>query len=174
MTMTSWVGQTATEIAEAVRDGKATAAEVMAGHLDHIARHDAAIGAFVRVRAAQALAEAEALDQQADKAGLPLAGVPVSVKDTIPVAGEPIRLGSAATPAHPRAADHPLVARLRAAGAVVAGPHQPSRTGHLPVHRQRVRHHKKPFQCGQNGWRIVGRRGCLGRIGDGPARARQR
>jgi amidase len=119
--MANWAGHTATEIAEAVRDGTVTAAEVMAEHLAHIARHDAALGAFVRVRATQAREEAAALDQQADKARLPLAGVPVSIKDTIAVAGEPTRLGSAATPADPQPADHPLVARLRAAGAIVAG-----------------------------------------------------
>jgi amidase len=119
--MINWVGHTASEIAQAVRDGKATAAEVMAGHLDHIARHDADIGAFVHVRTTRARDEAAALDLRADKDGLPLAGVPVSIKDTIPVSGEPMRVGSAAIPAHPRPADHPLVARLRAAGAVVAG-----------------------------------------------------
>jgi len=119
--MTNWVGHTATEIAAAVRDGTATAAEVMAGHLDHIAAHAAGLGAFVSVRTARARDEAAALDQRAGKAGLPLAGVPVSIKDTIAVSGEPTRLGSAATPARPQPADHPLVARLRAAGAVVAG-----------------------------------------------------
>ena len=121
MAMTEWAGQTAVEIASAVRAGKATAAEVVAAHLAQISAHDPEIGAFVRVRSAEAAAEAEAVDARADRADLPLAGVPVSVKDTVPVSGEPMRTGSAATPAGPQVSDHPLVARLRAAGAIVTG-----------------------------------------------------
>lgn len=119
--MSEWAGRSAVEIAAAVRDGKASAAEVVAAHLAQISAHDTEIGAFVRVRAEAAVREAEAVDKRDDRADLPLAGVPVSVKDTVPVAGEPMRTGSAATPAGPQAADDPLVARLRAAGAVVTG-----------------------------------------------------
>jgi amidase len=115
------MGRSAAEIAAAVRSGEVTAGAVVAGHLDRIARLDSELGAFVRVRAAEAAAEAAAVDSRADRANLPLAGVPVAVKDTVPVAGEPMRLGSAAMPAQPQAADHPVVARLRAAGAVVVG-----------------------------------------------------
>ena len=50
-----------------------------------------------------------------------LAGVPIAIKDNIPVAGEPMRTGSVATSAEPQEADHPVVARLRAAGAVPVG-----------------------------------------------------
>lgn len=121
MAMTDWVGQSAVEIAAAVRAGKTSAAEVVAAHLAQISAHDPEIGAFVRVRADQAAREAEAVDARADRADLTLAGVPVSVKDTVPVSGEPMRTGSAATPAGPQPADDPLVARLRAAGAVVTG-----------------------------------------------------
>lgn len=121
MDMTGWDGRTATEIAAAVRAGEATAGEVVAAHLDRIARLDAELCAFVRVRAAEAAAEAAEVDARADRADLPLAGVPVAVKDTVPVTGEPMRIGSAALPSTPQDADHPVVARLRAAGAVVVG-----------------------------------------------------
>jgi amidase len=47
--------------------------------------------------------------------------VPVAIKDSIPVSGEPMRIGSAASSSVPQTVDHPLVARLRAAGAVVVG-----------------------------------------------------
>jgi amidase len=98
-----------------------TAGEVVAGHLDRIGRLNAELGAFVRVRAAEAAAEAQAVDARADRAELPLAGVPVAVKDCVPVAGAPMSYGSAAFPKVPQDRDHPLVARLRAAGAVVTG-----------------------------------------------------
>src|SRR5918999_2967143 len=119
--MSDWVGRTATEIAAAVRAGDATAHEVTRAHLDRIAAIDGVLVAFVRVRADAALDEAAAIDARADRAELPLAGVPVAIKDNVPVAGEPMRSGSAATSDAPQQEDHPLVARLRAAGAVVIG-----------------------------------------------------
>jgi amidase len=117
----SWVGRSATEIAAAVRAGEASATEVVREHLDRIAAADPGLGAFVRVRREKALAEAGDVDARADRGELPLAGVPVAIKDNVPVAGEPMRSGSAATPDAPQAADHAVVERLRAAGAVVVG-----------------------------------------------------
>ena len=119
--MADMIGRSATDIAAAVRAGEVTAEEVVAGHLDRIARLNAELGAFVRVRAAAAAAEARAVDARTDRAELPLAGVPVAVKDCVSVAGEPMSYGSAAFPRVPRNHDHPLVARLRAAGAIVVG-----------------------------------------------------
>jgi len=119
--MTEWIGRPAAEIAAAVRSGQATAAEVIAAHLDRIAQVNPELGAFVRVRPAEAAREAAEVDARADRADLPLAGVPVALKDTVPVAGEPMRCGSAATPSGAQEKDHPVVARLREAGAVVVG-----------------------------------------------------
>ncbi|HEX3958451.1 MAG TPA: amidase family protein [Trebonia sp.] len=121
MTASGWVGRSAAEIAAAVAAGKVTAAEVVSEHLAQVAARDADVGAFVRVRAAAAAREAEAVDARPDIGDLPLAGVPVSIKDSIEVTGEPMRTGSAATRRGPQEEDHPLVARLRAAGAVVIG-----------------------------------------------------
>jgi amidase len=112
---------TAVELAAAVRSGKLTAVEATKAALQRIELHNARIGAFQKVLAERALAEAAALDARADLASLPLAGVPVVIKDSIPVAGEPMRVGSAATSADPQPKDHELVARLRAAGAVIVG-----------------------------------------------------
>jgi amidase len=75
--MTDWTGRTATEIAAAVRAGEATAGQVVACHLDRIAKLNGELGAFIRVRAAEAASEAEAVGIRADLAELPLAGVPV-------------------------------------------------------------------------------------------------
>ncbi|GAB2920504.1 amidase [Streptomyces heilongjiangensis] len=119
--MTSWVGRTATEIATAVQERRVTPREVVAEHLARIASLDGRIGAFRTVRAEAALAEADEVAARADLGGLPLAGVPVAVKDNLPVRGEATRNGSAATPDIPAAEDHVTVARLRAAGAVVVG-----------------------------------------------------
>ncbi|MFD0637790.1 amidase [Catenulispora yoronensis] len=80
------------------------------------------MGAFRKVRRDAALAEADALAARSDLFGLPLAGVPIAVKDNVAVAGEQCRHGSAATADRPpEPEDHPVVARLRAAGAIVVG-----------------------------------------------------
>lgn len=119
--MTTWAGRTAAEISAAVRDKRVTPREVVAEHLARIERLDARVGAFRTVRAEAALAEADEVAARGDFAGLPLAGVPVAVKDNLAVRGESRRIGSAATPDTPTAQDHVTVARLRAAGAVVVG-----------------------------------------------------
>ncbi|MFI9600094.1 amidase [Streptomyces sp. NPDC052043] len=119
--MTNWAGRSAAEIAAAVREGRATPREVVAEHLARIERLDGRVGAFRTVRAEAAPAEADEVAARGDLAGLPLAGVPVAVKDNLAVRGESGRAGSAATPDTPAADDHVTVARLRAAGAVVVG-----------------------------------------------------
>ena len=79
---------------------------------------------FIKVYKAPALAAAEASDLQR-KAGLapsPLAGLPVSIKNLCDVAGETTLSGSIALDdAPPAKQDAPVVARLRAAGAVIVG-----------------------------------------------------
>ena len=112
---------TAAETADAVRRGDLTAVAAVGAALDRIARNDPSIGAFQQVRADRALEEAARVDADPGRAALPLAGVPIAVKDNLPVAGEPMRIGSAATDPTPQAADHEVVRRLRAAGAVVVG-----------------------------------------------------
>src|SRR5436190_23034651 len=120
-TSNTWVGATARDIARAVRRGDASATQVVADHLDYIQAQDEALGAFRTVRAAAAITEAEAVDEQEDLANLPLAGVPVAVKENTAVAGLPTWYGSAGARAGVAEADHEVVRRLRGAGAVVVG-----------------------------------------------------
>jgi len=82
---------TAVELAEAIRSRKITAVDATTAALNLLELHDAKLGAFQVVRAEQALAEARALDARADISSLALAGVPIVIKDNIPVAGEPMR-----------------------------------------------------------------------------------
>ncbi len=80
--------------------------------------------AFIKVYKQQAIAAADASDVQR-KAGLvpgPLAGIPVSIKNLCDVAGETTLAGSKALDdAPPAKSDAPVIARLRAAGAVIVG-----------------------------------------------------
>jgi amidase len=116
-----WVGETAVGIAAAVRAGRASPTEVLEEHLERIAALDGRLGAFRLLRTDEVRAEAKALEDRVDLAGLPLAGVPVAVKDSIDLAGTPTRSGSAATSSEPAAADAELIRRLRAAGALLVG-----------------------------------------------------
>lgn len=115
------LGRAATDLAAAVRSGELRPVDVVTAHLDRIHRLDPLYGAFVSVRRNEAIAEAEALGAAGDLGDLPLAGVPVAIKDNVDVAGEPTRHGLQAAPTAIAAADAPVVAALRAAGAVIVG-----------------------------------------------------
>ena len=116
-----YVGETAVGIAAAVRAGRVTPTEVLEEHLERIAAVEGRLGAFRLLRTEAVRAEARALEGRDDLGTLPLAGVPVAVKDNLDLAGCPTRNGSAATSPEPAAADDELVRRLRAAGALLVG-----------------------------------------------------
>ena len=109
------------ELARLVRERQVGPVEIVRAHLDRIEARDGRIRAFQAVLADEALAEAQSLADRPDIGDLPLAGVPVAVKDNVDVAGVPTRLGSAATSTEPARSDDELVARLRRAGCVVIG-----------------------------------------------------
>jgi aspartyl-tRNA(Asn)/glutamyl-tRNA(Gln) amidotransferase subunit A len=111
------------EAARALRQGALSARDLIATHLDRIARRDGDVRAFVHLDREAALAAASAADA-ALAAGTdlgPLHGIPFAVKDLIDVAGMPTRCGSRASPTGPAAAHAAVVTRLVAAGAVPFG-----------------------------------------------------
>jgi amidase len=112
---------TATDTAHAVRRGELTARASVEAALERISRLDKGIGAFQIVRAERSLAEADVVDARVDRYALPLAGVPIAVKDNVAVSGEPMRDGSLGSDESPQQRDHEVVRRLRKAGAVVVG-----------------------------------------------------
>jgi aspartyl-tRNA(Asn)/glutamyl-tRNA(Gln) amidotransferase subunit A len=90
--------------------------------LARIAAVDGAINAFVHVDEADVLRRAEAVDQRvAAGEHLPLAGVPVTIKDNIWVKGAPITQGSHLFRDFIAPVDAIAVERLVAAGAVIVG-----------------------------------------------------
>ena len=106
--------QSVADIREAVTTGRvAPAAPLAAAEARHRATH-VRLNALVQERFAAAAGEAAA-------AAGPLAGVPVSIKECFAVAGLRTTLGIASRRAALDAADAPLVARLREAGAIVIG-----------------------------------------------------
>lgn len=107
--------------AELVRSGEVSSRELVELYLERIGRIDPRLNAYRVVLAEQALAAAEAVDS-GRVAGdeRPLLGVPLAVKDDQDVAGEVTTRGTDAY-GGPARADSEIVARLRAAGAVVLG-----------------------------------------------------
>jgi amidase len=104
-----------------VHAGEVSAVDVVRAHLDHIDAVDGRIGAFRVLRQEAALAEAHAVDTALTRFALPLAGVPIAIKDNVAVAGETCTDGSLARTTGPEPKNHPVVSRLRKAGAIVIG-----------------------------------------------------
>ena len=78
--------------------------------------------AFTRVAPDAVRAVAAQADAIANKNSLPLAGLPISIKDLFDVAGEPTPAGSVVLAnSAQKTSDAPIVQRLRAAGAVIVG-----------------------------------------------------
>lgn len=101
---------------------RALAAALAAGEIDPVAhvRDVLARLAADPLNAVITLDAERALAAAARPRPGPLAGVPIGIKDIIDVAGLPTRCGSdVLADAAPAAADAPVVARLRAAGAIV-------------------------------------------------------
>src|SRR5690554_3554687 len=111
---------TAIEIIAAVQSGTRTVSDTVSEALDR-AQAAGRFGAIQQLFVEDAMAAAGVLDSRTYIASMPLAGLPVLVKDNVPVSGFPMRGGSQATPADPSSADHEVVRRLKAAGAVIIG-----------------------------------------------------
>lgn len=113
---------TLVEMAEAVRERRASPLELLEAHLRQIQALNPKLNAFVTLleedaRKAARQAEEAVMRGQAG----PLAGVPVTVKDSFDMTGLPTLCGSRFRLGHRAAADATAVARLRRAGAVILG-----------------------------------------------------
>lgn len=111
---------TARDLAAAVARRELSAREVVAAHLERIAAVNGQVNAIVSLRPEEALAEADALDRRGEVIG-PLHGLPIAVKDLEETAGLRTTFGSRVFADYVPERDSPLVARLRAAGAIVVG-----------------------------------------------------
>src|SRR5690606_17269132 len=110
----------AVELVTAVQDGSRDPVALIE---EALARASAAarFDAIQQLFPEEALAAAAELAARSDLGTLPLAGLPVLIKDNMPVAGHPMRDGSQATSAEPSSQDHEMVRRMREAGAIIIG-----------------------------------------------------
>jgi amidase len=114
---------TVAEIAEGVRAKKLSPVEIVAEHLQRIDEVNPKLNVFVHRDAEGARAQArraeDAIRQGAELGSLH--GVPITLKSCIDVAGWPCPAGSLLRKEYVAATDAVLVARLRAAGAILLG-----------------------------------------------------
>jgi fatty acid amide hydrolase len=117
---------TVNELARRIADRELTSSEVVESHIAQIQRVNPQLRAVSQPLFDQARDEARAADSIISGLGkgeeLPrLHGVPLTVKDCFDVVGTDCTLGVSSRVGHPATVDAPLVARLRAAGAIVLG-----------------------------------------------------
>ena len=102
--------------------GRTTPTALAEISLDTVARLDPLLHAFVDVRPELVREQAEAAERRRREGVLGrLDGIPVAVKDNLDIAGWPTRAGLPGRGTHAAAHDAHVVARLRAAGAVIIG-----------------------------------------------------
>ena len=108
-----------TRQSELLAAGLLTSRQLTEATLEAIARENPSINAVVRLYADEALAAADEADRRraVGESG-PMLGIPVAVKDDLPIAGSVTGLGSRAT-STVAAQDTELVALIRAAGMVI-------------------------------------------------------
>jgi amidase len=112
----------AREIAAAIRRKEISPVAVARAHLERVERLNPKLNAFVDYQPEAVLAQARAAEAAIMQGDVgPLHGVPLSIKSAIDVAGHRCEAGSCLRAGYIAAADAPLVARLRAAGAVILG-----------------------------------------------------
>ncbi len=110
----------AKELAGAIARREVSSVEVLEAHLARIEAVNPQINAVVRLLTDEARAAAREADRKVATGAVlgPLHGVPVSIKDNLEVAGDVTTNGVPAYRDAIASADEPLIARLRAAGAI--------------------------------------------------------
>lgn len=113
----------ASELARLVRRKQLSPVEIMEAYLRRVEQIDPLLKAFASVEADRAMAAA----RQAEKHSMsqqtfqPLLGVPITVKSCIDVQGFRCEAGSRLRSGYLAVQDAPVVARLKAAGAIIIG-----------------------------------------------------
>jgi Asp-tRNA(Asn)/Glu-tRNA(Gln) amidotransferase A subunit family amidase len=136
-----------TDAAEEIREGRVTSRELVRDCLERLEEVDGRVQAWAFLDRGHAMRQAETADvhRQHGRALGPLHGVPIGVKDIFDTGDMPTELGSPVWAGRTPRRDAAVVARLRAAGAVILGktvtteyayyhpgkttnPHDPART----------------------------------------------
>ena len=119
----TWCEHPIHRLATAIETREVSVREVVEATLARIADRDPSLRAFTIVLGESARVDADRADREIASGRYrgPLHGVPVSIKDLIDLGGVPTSAASWVTGRAPAHADAPVVARLRAAGAILIG-----------------------------------------------------
>jgi aspartyl-tRNA(Asn)/glutamyl-tRNA(Gln) amidotransferase subunit A len=120
------------EARAALASGAISPPEVVAAYLGQVDASEPALHAWAWLDREAAISQAERLDPAARRSA-PLWGIPVGIKDLVDVVGMPTTAGSRVLAGNTAAADAPVVARLREAGAVIVGKTQTHEFGYGAV-----------------------------------------
>ena len=117
------VGAGARALAARIARGELSARDAVEAHIARIEEVNPALNAVVWKRYDEARAEAREVDRRraAGQAPGPLAGVPITIKECLDLAGSPSTFGVTGRRDHRAERDSIYVARLRAAGAIILG-----------------------------------------------------
>lgn len=131
----------ACDIAEAVRTGGISCKRVISDHLKRIGTVNVRMNAITEALAEQALASADELDRTIERGGTvgPLAGVPITVKENIDLAGSATTFGIAQMKDARPVVDAPHISQLKKAGAIPIGRTNLSDFGLRPHTANRLR-----------------------------------
>ncbi|MHA2312518.1 MAG: amidase [Candidatus Thorarchaeota archaeon] len=113
----------ATELAQAIRNGDISSREVIDAYLQRIEEVNPKINAVVQLVSKEARAQAKEADAALKKGEIkgPLHGIPMTVKDMVETAGVICTAGTKGRAAFIPTQDATVVARLRNAGAILLG-----------------------------------------------------
>jgi Asp-tRNA(Asn)/Glu-tRNA(Gln) amidotransferase A subunit family amidase len=117
------VALSAVAAAQEIAKGAVSAEDYVRACLDRIAEVEPDIRAFAHLNPEHAIAQAKVLDDHRRQGGAlgPLHGIPVAIKDIIDTADHPTEFGSPIFAGRQPHYDATVVAKLRAAGAVIIG-----------------------------------------------------
>src|SRR5215813_13046429 len=115
--------RSALELVVALRNREVSSRELLDHYLKRVERYNPQINAVVTLDVDRARKRADEADQALARGELwgPLHGLPMTIKDTIETAGLRTTAGAPIHTNHIPAHDAPVVARLKAAGAIVFG-----------------------------------------------------
>jgi amidase len=128
--MTDLMSMSVGDLAAHVRGGELSAREVVSSALERIEALEPTLNAFVEVDAERALAAADAIEPGDER---PFAGVPIAIKDNVPVAGLTMNFASKFLGDHRAGHNAYLVRRLQEAGFVIVGITNMPEFGILPT-----------------------------------------
>jgi fatty acid amide hydrolase len=119
----TWCALSATELARRIAAREISSVDVVRAHITRCKDVEPVLNALAVPLYESALRAAQEADEAAKKGNSlgPLHGVPITVKECFDLAGTDSTMGVKSFVGQPVAQDGPLVARLRAAGAIVIG-----------------------------------------------------